>query len=136
MAYDKMGYVTDGNQHILWDRINRRPARNIKAPLEAAAGLLKNLNSFGEGGMYQDEKLTVIDGGGCSLNQMLYFIDKGIPVVAYTGPGQYVLLSAYDSYNVTIFDPATQESQKMGLTDAAAYFEGLQNDFVCGILAE
>lgn len=136
MAYDKMGYVTDGNQHILWDRINRRPARNIKAPGEAAAKLLKNLDSFGEGGMYQDENLAVIDGGGCSLNQMLYFIDKGIPVVAYIGSGQYVLLSGYDSYNVTIFNPTTQESQKMGLTDAAVYFEGLQNDFVCGILVE
>ena len=29
MAYGQMGYVTDSSQHIVWDRINRQPIRNI-----------------------------------------------------------------------------------------------------------
>jgi len=47
-----------------------------------------------------------------------------------------VLLSGYDSYNVTVYNPGTGESQKMGLNDASAYFAGQGNDFVCGVFTE
>ena len=29
-AYDKMGYVTDQDQHLVWDRINRKAIRSLK----------------------------------------------------------------------------------------------------------
>lgn len=136
MAYDRMGYVTDGEQHILWDRVNRRSTRNIKSPVEAANAVINQLDSFGKSGMHRKAGIIIIDADGCILNQMLYFIDKGIPVVAYTNPGQYVLLSGYDQYNIAIYDPQTQESWKMGLTDAGEYFNSLQNDFVCAVTVE
>ena len=47
--------------------------------------------------------------------------------------GQYVLLSGYDQYNVTLYDPQTQETAKMGLNDATEYFKALQNDFLCAL---
>ena len=50
--------------------------------------------------------------------------------------GKYVLLSGYDQYNVTIYDPETQESKKMGQNDATAYFDALGNDFVCGKIVQ
>ena len=50
--------------------------------------------------------------------------------------GQYVLLSGYDQYNVTLYDPQTQETQKMGLNDATEYFKNLQNDFLCALAVE
>ena len=78
----------------------------------------------------------VIDATGCTLNQVLYFIDKGIPAAAYREDGSYVLLSGYDTYNVTIYDPAAQETVKMGLGDAAAHFESQHNRFLCGLKIE
>ena len=75
----------------------------------------------------------MVDARECSLSQMLYFIDKETPVIAYTGPGTYILLSGYDQYNVTLYDPQTQETAKMGLNDATEYFKALQNDFLCAL---
>ena len=132
MAYGQMGFVTDGNQHIVWDRINRGPIRNIKSPVEEARKMTKYLESFDGSRMYE-EGLILIDAGGCSLNQILYYIDKGIPVIAYVDAGRYVLLSGYDQYNVTLYDPQTQETTKMGLNDAMEYFKVLQNDFLCAL---
>ena len=34
------------------------------------------------------------------------------------------------------YDPETQESWKMGMNDATAYFESLQNDFICGKIVQ
>lgn len=135
-AYDRMGYVTDADQRTLWDRINRRASRAIKSPAEAAGNMVKYLDSFGKNAICREDDITVIDAGGCSLNQMFYFIDKGIPVAAYTSYGQYLLISGYDQYNVTLYDPAAQETWKMGIADAGAYFDSFQNDFVCGIVTK
>lgn len=135
MAYDHMGLVTDENQHIVWDRINKRPIVNIKDPMAQAARLLRGVEDFGSSQTYEGG-LLMVDARGCSLNQMLYFIDKGTPVLAYTGPGTYVLLSGYDQYNVTLYNPQTQESEKMGLNDAAAYFDALKNDFIAGKIVQ
>ncbi len=95
----------------------------------------KYLDSFDGSRVYEDG-LILIDAGGCSLSQILYYIDKGVPVIAYVESGQYVLLSGYDQYNVTLYDPQTQETQKMGLNDATEYFKNLQNDFLCALTVE
>ena len=76
------------------------------------------------------------DASGCSVNQVLYFIDKGIPAVAVMPGDTYLLLYGYDQYNVNIYDPATQETYKMGLGDANAYFTGAHNGFLCGLKVE
>ena len=75
------------------------------------------------------------DEDGLTLNQVLYFIDQGCPVVAFTGEGQYVLLIGFDQFNVTLYNPESGESWKMGLNDASEYFQNLQNDFICGLFA-
>ena len=48
------------------------------------------------------------DASGCSVNQVLYFIDKGIPAAAIMPDGSCLLLYGYDQYNVSIYDPVTQ----------------------------
>ena len=50
--------------------------------------------------------------------------------------GKYLLLTGFDQYNITLYDPDTQESWKMGLGDGEAYFNNLQNDFICAVEAE
>ena len=135
MAYEHMGVVTDQDQNLVWDRVNRQPIVNIKDPMAKAGKLLRYLNDFTVSQEYEGG-LLMVDARECSLSQMLYFIDKGTPVIAYTGPGTYILLSGYDQYNVSLYDPETQESWKMGMNDATAYFESLQNDFICGKIVQ
>ena len=135
LAYDKMGFVTDESGHLVWDRINRQPIRNLKDPSGAAGAVMSHLDGFTRSTLYEDG-IMVIDATGCTLNQVLYFIDKGIPAAAYREDGSYVLLSGYDTYNVTIYDPAVQENVKMGLGDAAAHFGSQHNRFLCGLKIE
>ena len=80
-AYDKMGYVTDQNQYLVWDRINRKPIRSLKDPAGQARELLSYMDSFGKN-KRQESGLMTFDASGCSVNQVLYFIDKGIPAAA------------------------------------------------------
>ncbi|MFT4107126.1 MAG: hypothetical protein QM657_15335 [Lacrimispora sp.] len=135
LAYEKMGVVADQTQEVVWNRVNRPPSRNIKEPLKAAVPFVNGLEGF-SGNRSYGEGILLMDARGCTLSQILYFIGRGCPVAAYTGQGGYVLISGYDQYNVTIYNPQTGDSQKMGLNDAAAHFAGLGNDFVCGVFME
>ena len=135
LAYEKMGIVTDRNQEILWNRVNRPATRSMKEPLKTGAAFIRGLESFTGSGP-AGEGTLLLDARGCNLSQILYFVGQGCPVAAYTSQGGYVLISGYDQYNVTVYDPATGESQKMGLNDASAYFAAQGNDFVCGVFTE
>lgn len=135
MAYDAMGVVTDQNQEIIWDRVNRPPDRTIRDPENKGAPLLRHLDEFTGSKRYEDGVL-MLDARGCTLSQVLYFIGRGCPVAAYTANGSYELLTGYDSYNVTIWNPNTKEVRKMGLNDASQYFSNVGNDFICGVFME
>lgn len=135
LAYEHMGVVKDEQQRILWDRVSRSVSRTIQDHQTAAAPLLRQLDSLTNGSRMGDGML-LLNARGCTLSQVLYFIDQGIPVVAYTEGDRYVLLYGYDQYNVSIYDPETGSASKMGLNDASGYFSSFGNDFVCGISTE
>ncbi len=134
MAYEDMGVVTDQDQNVLWNRVNRSDAHTIRDAGNAGYRLTSHLEELNESQKFSDGVIG-LDGRGLTLNQVLYFIDQGCPVVAFTGEGQYVLLTGFDQFNVTLYNPESGESWKMGLNDASEYFQNLQNDFICGLFA-
>ena len=132
LSYDAMGYVTDRGGRVVWNRVDRPNVCTIRD--SAAAGrLLRHLDSFGGDEEYGDG-ILVMDGRGATLHQILYYVGKGCPAAAYGPDGSYELIVGYDQYNVTILDPETGESRKMGLQDGGEYFASRGNDFVCGLL--
>lgn len=135
LAYDRMGIVVGQNQQILWSRVNREAIRNIKDPLAAFAPLQYHMDGFSSSKSFSDG-VTLLDARGCSMMQVLYFVDQGIPVLAYTGEEEYLLLCGYDQYNVTVYNPVTRETMKVGLNDGTEYFRLRGNDFVCAIASE
>lgn len=132
LAYDRMGIVTDQDQRILWSRVNRGAVRNIKDPSTAFAAIERHLPDITGSRTFSDG-VTVLDARGCTMTQMLYFIDRGIPVMGYTGEGTYLLLCGFDQYNVTVYDPQTREIYKAGLNDSTEYFRVRGNDFICAV---
>lgn len=135
LIYDGMGIVTDSRQQVLWSRVDRSTAKNIRDPEAAARKLIKAAET-GLDPKSLEEGITALDARGCILNQVLYFIDKGCPVIAYRENGQYYLISGYDQYNITLYDPSTKETMKMGLQDGADYFKSMKNDFLCAVLTK
>ncbi|MEY8338613.1 hypothetical protein AALB16_11425 [Lachnospiraceae bacterium 62-35] len=135
LSYDKMGFVTDRNHRILWNRVNRPDTITIRNPEAAARKLIRHLNEL-EGNKEYEDGIIVLNAGQCTMHQMLYYIGRGCPVVAYLGGENYVLLYGYDQYNVSIYDPSDKSTMKMGRKDGEEYFSRLKNDFICGILTE
>lgn len=133
LAYDSMGIVTDENHNILWSRVNRGSTRTIRDAAAVAATVYRHLDEF-TGSQEFDDGVLLLDARGCSMMQMLYFIDQGIPVIAYTGEGSYLLLVGFDQYNVTVYDPDTGETSKVGLNDGTEHLRLRGNDFVCADL--
>ena len=86
-----------------------------------------------QGSRSYNDGVTVLDARGCTMLQMLYFIDQGIPVMGYTGEGSYLLLCGFDQYNVTVYDPVSRETYKVGLNDSTEFFRARGNDFVCAV---
>jgi hypothetical protein len=131
MAYEYMGIVTDRDGNMIWKRVNRSPYRSIENPQERALSIEQALNELDKN-QSLDQNL-IMDATGCTIQQMFYFINKGIPVLAYTSPDEYVLICGYDTYNVHIFDPKTNSVSKMGIQSAQEYFTTLKNEFICEI---
>lgn len=134
-AYDGMGLVTDENGCVFWSRVNRNSARTIKEVSNEAVLTQRYLSEMAQGTEVSSDKTRLIDARGLTLNQALYFVSRGKPVVAYIGNGSYGLIYGYDQYNIScLWYPGTEfaYTDKMGLNDAAAFFEANGgNDFVC-----
>ncbi len=132
LAYERMGIVTDSSHRLLWGRVNRRTVRILRDPQEAWKPVEDQLETSGFGTV-SEAGITALDARGCSLQQVLYFVDKGLPVIGYTGEERWVMIYGFDQYNITIFDPFTGSTYKSGLNDSTEYFRTLGNDFVCGV---
>ena len=60
---------------------------------------------------------------GCNLDEVLYYVGSGYPVIAMKSSNQAVLLVGYDEYYVKYYDPAANAVQTMLLANADSMFE-------------
>ena len=73
---------------------------------------------------------TVVDLSGSSLDEVLYFVYKQRPVIAFKADGSAAVITAYDAVSVTYYEPATDKNVKQGIKEAQAVFEAAGNLFV------
>ena len=132
LAYQEMGLVTDGDGRVIWNRVDRPTATSVGDMVQAAMKISIHLQEFSESQQFEDGVL-LLDARGCTLSQILYFLGKGCPVLAYGPGGETYILVGYDQYNVTLYNPDTAESWKMGLNDSTAFFQSAGNDFICAL---
>ena len=76
------------------------------------------------------ENVQVLELTGCSLENILYYPDREIPVLALLEDGNAVLITGFNERNVVLMDPQTGQVSRMGLNDASAWFEENGNMFV------
>ncbi len=67
---------------------------------------------------------------GSTLEEALYYIAKGRPVVAMTDYRNAFLIYGYDGFNINVADPAEGKVRKIGLQDSKEMFEGAGNVFI------
>ena len=147
-----MGVVTDQRQTLIWNRGGRKTRTQISGieephPQPGESGLetcLLAILNFEKvypdvkGALEQgknayavlDENLEeVLDLSGCTLDNVLYYVSQGKPVLALTEASDAVLIVGYDPQNTILFDP-DEGIRKMGINDSREFFEEAGNLFI------
>jgi len=76
------------------------------------------------------KEYSVLELKNCSIDEVLFFIDQGTPVVARTGPDKAVLLTGYTSNFVNYYDPATRQEKAISYEDIGDFLAAGNNYFI------
>ena len=122
--YDKAGYavqkanevsgvVISSNQQYIWERGNRDLAYSTDAaPFRKESGE----TSLAACERYMEQyEAHQVDLTGCTLDQVLYVVNRGCPVIALTDTDHAVLLTGYTMTDITYIDPDDGESHTVGM---------------------
>lgn len=82
------------------------------------------------------ENVRVLDLTGCSLDAVLYYTNRDIPVLATLNDGNAVLIVGFNELNTVLMDPLTGTIYKKGMNDSREMFEENGNRFITYIREE
>ena len=104
---------------LAFEGVPRNTAPMLRAGMTAVEILEKNLTD-----------VQVLELSGCSLQSVLYYVNKDIPVLAMQEDGNAVLIVGFNELNTVLMDPQTGEVFKKGINDSTKWFEENGNSFV------
>ena len=76
------------------------------------------------------EDCEILDLSGCSLDAVLYYVNRDIPVMAILNDRSAVLIIGFNELNTVIMDPATGTIYKKGINDSTDWFNSNGNQFI------
>ncbi|MDD3368641.1 MAG: hypothetical protein PHP50_07085 [Lachnospiraceae bacterium] len=82
------------------------------------------------------ENAQVLDLTGCSLDAILYYVNKDIPVLANLNDGKAVLVIGFNEQNIVVMNPESGTVYKMGMNDATEWLDENGNKFITYIKNE
>lgn len=125
-ADDTVGVVVDSEEAYVWvrgDKGNSAELDLAKLPGIVTTGIMDTDKLEGSIGK------KVVDLSGCTLDEVLYFVSHGRPVIALTQDGPKTIVG-YDEYNVYLVDPNGTEWYYSGMNDSTEMFEKAGNVFI------
>lgn len=153
-ANEVNGVVVDDNMEYVWARRSRSTEKNLAEVSVIPSADVSGYVSTCVNGMLKycgieadsaselaQGKSTIdvmnshmngqkaIDLAGCNLDEMLYYVDNGYPVLGMLENVNCVLIVGYDFYNAVLLNPGTGQIYKQGLEETAAQFEQYGNRF-------
>ena len=138
-VYDKAGYavqkanevsgvVISSNQQYVWERGNRDLVYSTDA---AAFGKESGETSLAACERYMEQyEAHQVDLTGCTLDQVLYVINRGCPVIALVDSDHAVLLTGYTTTDITYIDPDDGGSHTTGMSTLEKQTESSGNVFI------
>lgn len=154
LANDQSGVVVDDKQQYIWIRgvrkktaklssvnvtsleENNHIATSIEAMLKFNGVSDVNVSELLQSGntiidiLNKNLNNRGLDLTGCSLEEVLYFISSGQPVLGLLSNADAALIIGYDSYNVELLNLDTNVSYKIGMTEAESMFTQTGNVFI------
>lgn len=155
LAYSAAGVVVDDDGGYVWRRENRSARNQIMAITEDEMsetrsslavcldtilkfeGISRNTQRLLENGstifsiLETDlQENTILDLTGCSLDTVLYYVNKDIPVLALLEDGNAVLIVGFNELNIVVMDPMTGTLYKKGMNDSTEWLNENGNRFI------
>ena len=155
LAYRTAGVVVDDDGDFVWRRETRSTRNQIMAITENEVtetkgslavcldtilkyeGISRNTQSrlnqgdtvffILEGDL---QNCTILDLSGCSLDAVLYYVNKDIPVLATLEDGNAVLIVGFNELNIVVMDPVDGTLEKRGMNDSTGWLEENGNQFI------
>jgi len=126
-ADDQVGVVVDTAMDYIWVRGNKDTSALIdldKVPASMQTGTMD------AEAIEEETGREVLDLTGCLLDEVLYYVSEGVPVLAQTAEGKVVTIVGYDEYNTCLLDAGGDEWYYYGINDSTAMFEEAGNVFM------
>ena len=126
------GLALNGEGQYLYERGNKATENEIANEdiLEVFKSGELNAVKLQEAADAAGISATVMDLTGCTLEQVLYEVSLGRPVLARTTNGGTALIVGYNRYNTRLYNFETGEHYWYGINDSTAEFAGGGNVFV------
>lgn len=126
-ADEKVGVVINNEKEFVWERGNRAETAQIR--LEDIPEIVKS-GTMDVAVLEETIGKDVVGLTGCTLDQVLYFVGQGHPVIA-AAPDKTVIITGYDDFgNTILLDAGGTETYFYGPQDSKALFEQAGNRFV------
>ena len=154
-AYNVAGVVIDDDGECVWMRGNRSVRNQImaitgeeaterKSSLAVCLDTILEYEGISRNSQYmlqrgesvysilEDnlENAKLLDLTGCTLDAVLYYVNRDIPVLVLLENGEAVLLIGFNEMNTVIMNPETGTVYKMGMNDSREWFEQNGNRFI------
>ncbi len=161
LAYRAAGVVVDDDGDYIWRRETRSSRNQIMAITEDTVtetkgslavcldtilrfeGISRNTQRLLNRGdrvfdiLRNDlQECTILDLSGCSLDAVLYYVNKDIPVLANLEDGNAVLIVGFNELNIVVMDPVEGTLEKRGMNDSTEWLNENGNQFVAYIRKE
>lgn len=122
------GVVISSEQAYVWEKGNRDLVYDTEtAPFGNGEGKTSLQTCEEVMAAYNAKK---VDLTGCSLEQVLYIINKGLPVIAMTDANHAILLTGYSMTDITYIDPDTASQNTVSIEQMSAMIAGSGNTFI------
>ncbi len=126
------GVVVDENQQYIWERGNRDLYCELDVSKEnitkLKASLSQGKSAVDAVGELNDGK--ALDLSGCSVEELLYVIDQGNPVVAMLDSTSSILLVGYDDTNVFYMGLSDEESTEISYEELNSKTAGSGHTYI------
>lgn len=161
LAYRVAGVVVDDDGDYVWRRETRSTRNQIMAITEEEVtesesslavcldtilkfeGISRNTQRrLNQGDSVMDIlesdliDCTILDLSGCSLDAVLYYVNKDIPVLAMLEDGNAVLITGFNELNIVVMDPVAGTLEKRGMNDSTEWLKENGNQFIAYIRKE
>ncbi len=140
-ADEQMGVVMDNRSHVVWERGGKFISKEVSgmsypdtADSKKAAVLMllqaaqsetdeSSLKGSSIMSMLKTHIKQPADLTGCTLDEVLYFVSSGKPVIGMLSDSHAVVITGYTTSTVTWLDPVTHKKNTTSLTSAEHTFK-------------